>query len=308
MSELTSEAESIHETFSDHLDITVSDVQAQLSELINEYDVPMNEATRAVRGSLQDEAGLDNGDIQSSNDQVLVNDIDEDGQWVDVTVKVVELWEPRSESVSQVGLVGDESGRDKFISFETSDLEDLEEGESYDLKNVVTDEYEGDYSIKLNRTTEITKLDRDVFVGDQSTTISGSIVDLQSGTGLIERCSEDDCRNTLKNGMCSDHGDVDGEDDLRIMAILDTGVDTKTVVFNREVTTDLTGISLEEALTHAKDKLDRSVVADSFVEKVVGKYYTITGPVLGDLLIVNEYDTTLSSTHPEELLIKARSL
>ena len=90
---------------------------------------------------------------------VALETIDSEGQWIDVLVEVDQLWEPYAESMSQVGLVTDSTGRTKFVAFETSELPALEEGASYRLSNVVTDEYEGDYSIKLNSQTEIERLD-----------------------------------------------------------------------------------------------------------------------------------------------------
>ena len=84
--------------------------------------------------------------------------VDGEGQWLDVLVTVEQLWEPYSESMSQVGLVGDSTTRMKFTSWETSDVPELEEGESYRLRNVVTDEYEGDFSIKLNSQTKVERL------------------------------------------------------------------------------------------------------------------------------------------------------
>ena len=120
-----------------------------------------------------------------------------------MTVKVVDLWEPRSDAVAQVGLLGDESGTIKFTKWSKSDLPTLEEGAVYDLRNVVTDEYEGRFSVKLNRTTTIEELDEEIEVGDDDLTIEGALVDIQSGSGLIKRCPEDDCTRVLQNGRCN---------------------------------------------------------------------------------------------------------
>jgi hypothetical protein len=78
---------------------------------------------------------------------------------------VVELWEPRADAVAQVGLLGDETGTIKFTKWSKSDLPELEEGKSYALRNVVTDEYQGRFSVKLNRTTTIEELDEHSRVG-----------------------------------------------------------------------------------------------------------------------------------------------
>jgi replication factor A1 len=219
---------------------------------------------------------------------------------------VVDLWEPRSDSISQVGLVGDESGRSKFVAFETSELPELEEGTSYKLGNVVTDEYQGDYSIKLNRTTTITELDEDVEVGDSTTTVEGALVDIQSGSGLIKRCPEEDCTRVLQNGRCSEHGEVDGEFDLRIKAVLDDGQEVHDVIFNREATEELTGLGLEDAKQQAQDALDTSVVADGIRTDILGRYYRVTGPTLGRYVLANEFEQLHSPTDTAAMLAEAR--
>ena len=309
MTELRTHAAEIAEQFSDHVDVTEDEVETKLQQLVEEYQVPLDEATRSVRNSYLEEAGLDRDEIsQGGSDQVLVNDIDQDEQWVDLRVKLVDLWDPRSDSISQVGLLGDESGTIKFVAFETSELEQLEEGQCYELSNVVTDEYQGTYSVKLNRTTTITEIDEEIEVGDNSETVEGALVDVQSGSGLIKRCPEENCTRVLQNGRCAEHGEVDGEFDLRIKAVLDDGHEVQDVIFNREATEELTGIELEEAKQLAKDALDTTVVADEMRADILGRYFTVTGPTLGRYVLANEFEQHDGPADAESVLIKARSI
>jgi len=308
MSELQTHAAEIAAQFSDHSDVDADEIEQQLDQLVSEYKVPVDEARRSVTNSLLDETGMDREALgRGGAESVLVGEIDQDEQWVDVTVKVVDLWEPRSDSIAQVGLVGDESGRTKFVAFETSELPELEEGASYTLANVVTDEYQGDFSIKLNRTTTITELDEDVEVGDSTTTVDGALVDVQSGSGLIKRCPEAGCTRVLQNGRCSEHGEVDGEFDLRIKAVLDDGQVVQDVIFNREATEELTGIELEDAKQQAKDALDTSVVADGIRTDILGRYYRVTGPTLGRYVLANEFEQLDSPTDAASMLADARA-
>ena len=301
-------AQEIHEQFSDQLDITVDEVEARLDTLVNEYRIPVEEARRSVVSNYLDEAGMNRDELSGgSNETVLVSDIDADEQWVDLRVTLVDLWEPRADSISQVGLLGDESGTIKFVAFETSDLPDLEEGKSYALGNVVTDEYQGSYSVKLNRTTSITELDEQIEVGDDDETVEGALVDIQSGSGLIKRCPEEGCTRVLQNGRCSEHGEGDGEFDLRIKGVIDNGDTVQEVIFDREATEPLTGISLEEAKDMAMDALDTTVVADEMAEGVLGRYYRVTGPTLGRYVLVNDMER-LGGTDAEATLIRARSM
>ena len=308
MSELRQEAEAIAEQFSDHLDVGPDEVEERLENLVNEYRVPLDEARRSVTNSYLEDAGMERDELgRGGSEEVLVNDIDEDEQWVDLRVKLVDLWEPRSDSVSQVGLLGDESGTIKFVAFETSDLPDLTEGQSYELSNVVTDEYEGDYSVKLNRTTTSTEIDEAVDVGDDAETVEGALVDIQSGSGLIKRCPEDDCTRVLQNGRCSEHGQVEGEFDLRIKGVLDDGETVTEVIFDREATEDLTGMGLEAAKDMAMDALDTTVVAEEMADDVLGRYYRVTGPRFNRYVLVDEMESP-GAVDVESALIEARSI
>jgi replication factor A1 len=311
MTDLHTEATEIHEQFSDQLDLTVEDVEERLDTLVNEYTVPLSEARRSVVNTYLDEAGMDRDDLGGGgggNEQVEVADVDAPEEWVDITAKVVELWEARSDAVAQVGLLGDETGTIKFTKWSKSDLPSLEEGTVYHLRNVVTDEYQGRYSVKLNRTTVIEERDEDIEVGDDAVTVEGALVDIQSGSGLINRCPEDDCTRVLQNGRCSEHGEVDGEFDLRIKGVLDDGENVHEVLFNKEMTEELTGITLEEAKDMAMDALDTSVVADEMRSKVLGRYYRVEGPTFGRYVLVDEMEQLAESADAEAVLIKARSM
>ncbi len=308
MSELRQEAEAMAEQFSDHLEVDPAEIESRLENLVDEYRVPLEEARRSVTNSYLDDAGLDRDELAPGGaTRVQVADIDEDEQWVDLRVTLVDLWEPRSDSIAQVGLLGDESGTIKFVAFETSDLPALSEGQSYALSNVVTDEYEGRYSVKLNRTTQITELDESIEVGDDADTVEGALVDIQSGSGLIKRCPEDDCTRVLQNGRCSEHGQVDGTFDLRIKGVLDDGETVTEVIFDREATEQLTGTTLEEAKDLAMDALDTTVVAEEMADDVLGRYYRVTGPTFGRYVLVDEFEEP-GPVDVESALIEARSI
>ena len=310
MTDLRTHAAEIAEQFSDHIDVSEDEIEERLDNLVNEYRVPVEEARRSVVNHYLDEAGVERDAIHGGDgdQEATIADIDADEQWLDLRVKVVDLWEPRSESVAQVGLVGDETGTTKFIAFETSDLPKLEEGKSYALGNVVTDEYQGNFSVKLNRTTSIAELDEEIEVGDDSVTVEGALVDIQSGSGLIKRCPEEGCTRVLQNGRCSEHGSVEGEFDLRIKGVLDDGTEVHEVIFDRETTEELTGTTLEEAKDRAMDALDTTVVADEMRASTLGRYYRVSGPTLGRYLLVNEFEVLSDPTDPEAALIKARSI
>ena len=309
MTDLRQHAAEIHEQFSDTLDVGVDEIESRLETLVSEYRVPLEEARRSVVSTYLDEADMDRDELAGGTSQSAnVADIDTAEQWLDLTVKIVDLWEPGAESIAQVGLLGDETGTIKFTKWAKSELPALEEGSVYRLENVVTDEYQGRFSVKLNSSTTIEELETDIEVGDDSTEVEGALVDIQSGSGLIKRCPEEDCTRVLQNGRCSEHGDVDGEFDLRIKGVLDDGTEIHEVIFNQESTENLTGISLEEAQQMAMDALDTEVVVEEMRGLVLGRYYRVTGPTLGRYVLANEIDRLGGPTDTESVLIKARSI
>jgi replication factor A1 len=219
-----------------------------------------------------------------SAEQVKIIEIDEPGRWVDLKVKVVQLWEANSDSISQSGLIGDETGSIKFVKWVKADLPNLEEGKSYNLKNLVTDEFQGRFSVKLNRTSQIEPSETDVEVGSQAAEFSGALVDVQKGSGLIKRCPI--CKRSLAKGICSEHGKVEGTYDLRIKAVMDDGRRVQDVLINRETTERLVDLTLEDAKQMAMEALDHEVVRGVIENKLMGRYFIVTGPRVDRYILV----------------------
>jgi len=213
-----------------------------------------------------------------------VVEINESGRWIDLRVKVTQLWDSNSDTISQAGLIGDETGSIKFVKWSKAGLPDFVEGGSYLLKNVVTDEFQGRFSVKLNRTSQIQELNEDIAVGSQATEFAGALVDVQNGSGLIKRCPI--CKRSLAKGICGEHGKVEGVYDLRIKAVLDDGHRVQDILINRETTERLVDLTLEDAKSMAMEALDHEVVKGLIESKLVGRYYTVTGPRVDRYILV----------------------
>ena len=239
---------------------------------------------------------------------VNVVEITEPGLWVDLKVKVAQLWETNSDAISQSGLVGDETGSIKFVKWAKADLSNMEEGKSYLLRNLVTDEFQGRFSVKLNRTSQIEPLDVDVEIGSQAAEFSGALVDVQKGSGLIKRCPV--CKRSLAKGVCSEHGKVEGTYDLRIKAVLDDGRRVQDVLINRETTERLVGLTLDEAKQMAMEALDHEVVRSLIESKLMGRYFSITGPRVDRYLLVETINDVppVTESRVDELMAEVEAV
>jgi replication factor A1 len=187
------------------------------------------------------------------------------------------------------GVLGDESGRLPFTAWEPHEA--IENGEPVRVENAYVREYRGVPEVNVSEYSTVTPLDRDVDVGEDATQVSiaeaiaaggmydvelvGDVLAVRDGSGLIERCPE--CNRIVQNGQCRSHGDVEGEDDLRVKAILDDGTATVTVVLDRELTEDVYDGTLADAKEQARDAMDKEVVAEEVRENIVGFEYRVRG-------------------------------
>ena len=278
-----------------------SEIETRLDQLINKFKVPPEEARRNVINFFLKQHNIPRTEFFEKREtpQVKASEIKDDGRWVTLRAKVVQLWETNHKSVSQVGLLGDESGTVKFTKWAKAELPQVEEGKSYLFRNVITSEWQGQFSVKLNKTSEIVPIKEDIEVGRTLVEYTGAIVDIQSGSGLIKRCPE--CNRALVKGACGEHGKVDGIYDLRVKAVMDDGEKVQDILLNREVTEALMGITLEKAKEMATEALDQAVVLDMIRTKLVGRYFVVSGARLDRFILV---DTIRQDARPidEEII------
>ena len=274
-------------------EIPVEDIEERLDKLVNKFKVPMDEAKRSVVNYFLKEHDIARSEFYTSQDygeSPLVNvvDITEEEKWVTVKGKIVQLWDNTHESISQVGLIGDESGTIKFTKWARDDFPDVEEGKCYLFSSVVSKEWNDKIEVSLNKNSSIEEIDEDIEVGTSTVNFTGAMVDIQSGSGLIKRCPE--CNRALTKGACTEHGKVEGVYDLRIKAVMDDGVVTQEALINRETTELVTGITLDDAIAMAADALDQAVVLDLIKNKLIGRYYIVTGPRMDRYILVDSID------------------
>ena len=223
---------------------------------------------------------------------------------VDVERRTIDGRDGETEILS--GEVGDETTRLPFTDWDPHDA--ITEGASVRLEDVYVDEFRGVPSVNV---TEFSTVDpvAAVDVSDSATELSvreavesggvydallaGNVIEVRDGSGLIQRCPE--CGRVVQNDQCRTHGQVDPEDDLRVKAILDDGTDTVTAILDRELTAEVYGGTLEDALEHARDEMNRDVVAERIAERLEGREYRVRGS-----LSVDEYGANLNASEFDE--------
>lgn len=205
------------------------------------------------------------------------------------------------------GVLADESARLPFTDWEPRD--GITEGADIRIENAYVREFRGVPSVNLSEFSRVSPLSTPVDAGGPTElgigeavanggaydiALVGNIIAIRDGSGLIERCPE--CGRVTDNGHCRTHGDVDGEDDLRVKAILDDGTGAVTAVLGRDLTAELYGGDLEDAKAAARDAMDAAVVTDAIRDRIVGREVRAVGH-----LSVDEYGANLEVTSLEEI-------
>jgi len=200
------------------------------------------------------------------------------------------------------GVLGDETARLPFTDWEPRP--ELSESESVRIEDAYVREFRGVPSVNVSEFSTVRRLDRTVEATDSAQQLSvreavesgglfdvellGTVISLRDGSGLIERCPE--CGRVVQSGQCRSHGEVEGEDDLRTKAILDDGTGTVTVILDEGLTERIYGGGIDAAREHARDAMDREVVAETIADAVVGREFRVRGS-----LSVDEYGANLEA-------------
>jgi replication factor A1 len=227
------------------------------------------------------------------------------GRTVEVTVQEVErrtIDGRDGETEILSGVVADESARLPLTDWDPHPA--VEAGAALRLSDVYVREYRGVPQVNVTEFSTVERLDREISApasaprlpvrdavdsgGLFDVELVGNVIQVRDGSGLIERCPE--CGRVVQNGQCRAHGDVDGEDDLRVKAILDDGTGTVTVVLDADLTAAVYGGDVEDAKDAARDAMDKTVVADAIRDRIVGREFRVRGS-----LSVDEYGATLDA-------------
>lgn len=202
--------------------------------------------------------------------------------------KIVQFFDSKNDKIDQVGLLGDETGIVKFITWKSSGAPKLEKDKSYVFNYVQSQKYNEMYSLILSSAIEIPD---EIVVPSKQTTIIGNLVGIKSGSGLIRRCKIDGCGRVLsRQNYCSIHEiQNDFKWDMRIKGIIDDGLTAYNVIMTLPTVEKITGMTLDEAINVSQNTpLGADEIFMRIRSKVLGKYFVITGTKYPDRVFVQD--------------------
>jgi len=116
--------------------------------------------------------------------------------------------------------------------------------------------------------------------GAVDVTVRGILIDIKDGSGLVYRCPE--CRRVLRKNVCRIHGEVQGNADLRVKAVVDDGSGAITAVLGKDLTEQLLEKTVEECIAQAKEAMDQEVVRDELADLLIAQPIEVRGNVTSD--------------------------
>ena len=103
---------------------------------------------------------------------------------------------------------------------------------------------------------------------------SGTIVAINGGSGIIERCPE--CRRMLRDGSCTEHGAQRGEEDLRLRFVLDDGVSNANLFLGKVPAEEFLGMGMDEIKSEISS-IGKEEFVSNLRRRVLARKMTVHG-------------------------------
>jgi len=203
--------------------------------------------------------------------------------------KVIQEWEATHDRILQSGLIADETGSVRFVTWKEEGRERLNPGTVYTVFYATVDEFNGRLSLTLNTATVVPE-EGDIEVSRGDASFEGAFVHLAPGSGLIKRCPVGGCNRVLsRQNYCPVHEiQPNFQYDLRIKGWLDNGEETREVLIPRAETESLVGMTLEQARELAENTpLGMDEVFLRFRDALLGRYLSCRGREIDGRLLVS---------------------
>lgn len=205
------------------------------------------------------------------------------------------------------GILADETGKAQFSAW--GDV-DVKEGDALRIEGGYVKSWRGVPQVSFDERSRVAKLKdgglpsydeiaqpHRLWVeeitrrgGAVDATVRGILLEVREGSGLVYRCPQ--CRRVVRKGLCRLHGEVQGEPDLRIKAVVDDGSGALTAILGRNLTEQLLGMTLEQSIAAAKEAMSQEVIQDRLADLLVAQPVEVRGNVTGDeyglMMIVSE--------------------
>jgi len=242
-----------------------------------------------------------------------IRDIGKNGSRVNIIGRILAVEEREIDGENGIrkmktGLIADETGK---ISFTAWGEFDYNAGDAVEIKGARVRYWRNRPQLSIDDNAPVntaekalppmedlersTIMDIDSIMrlsGALDVSVIGVIMDIKSGSGLIDRCPT--CRKVLQDGICTTHGEVEGVPDMRVKCVLDDGTGTMNVVLNRPLTEQVLGMSMDDAIKQVMEKRSFTAVQKEVENKLLVRTVSIRGDAVLDDYGLSSYAREIS--------------
>ena len=268
-------------------------------------DTPEINIGRATRVEPYHDASFSGVEELEKMNQMDISSLSDGSRDVNITVEIHE-WEKRTftrdgvEKYLWSGKIADNTGQCRMSAWQDLPISEDDLPVCVKLSGVRVRAWQGIPDITVDRADQVevlaeTPWEEKVDLSNQEIEISvselargsgrigvktqGVFVSIRDDSGVIMRCPE--CRRTLKDGVCSVHGAVEGNQDIRLRFVIDDGAGNVSVILNSECTQMLLGIDEKSIKAKVQEMGDDGFVSD-LRRQFFAKMLSVSGRFLKD--------------------------
>ena len=268
-------------------------------------DTPEINIGRATRVEPYHDASFSGVEELEQMNQMDISSLSDGSRDVNITVEIHE-WEKRTftrdgvEKYLWSGKIADNTGQCRMSAWQDLPISEDDLPVCVKLSGVRVRAWQGIPDITVDRADQVevladTPWEEKVDLSNQEIEISvselargsgrigvktqGVFVSIRDDSGVIMRCPE--CRRTLKDGVCSIHGAVEGNQDIRLRFVIDDGAGNVSVILNSECTQMLLGMDEKGIQARVQEMGDDGFVSD-LRRQFFAKMLSVSGRFLKD--------------------------
>ena len=268
-------------------------------------DTPEINIGRATRVEPYHDASFSGVEELEQMNQMDISSLSDGSRDVNITVEIHE-WEKRTftrdgvEKYLWSGKIADNTGQCRMSAWQDLPISEDDLPVCVKLSGVRVRAWQGIPDITVDRADQVevladTPWEEKVDLSNQEIEISvselargsgrigvktqGVFVSIRDDSGVIMRCP--DCRRTLKDGVCSIHGAVEGNQDIRLRFVIDDGAGNVSVILNSECTQMLLGMDEKGIQARVEEMGDDGFVSD-LRRQFFAKMLSVSGRFLKD--------------------------
>ncbi|MDV0445866.1 hypothetical protein MmiAt1_14660 [Methanimicrococcus sp. At1] len=186
-------------------DVPAAEIEEKLKNLTEIFKVPAAEAQRSVTNAYLKKFNIAKPKVFAGKGTAVTKKVADisamaglPDTWVNLTGKVIQVWENSHESIAQAGLVGDETGIVKFTIWNGSEIEPLELNKTYDFKNVIVKSWNGKAGISLNKAAVVTGSEEEITVVKSGDYAAGEMKERVNEMRTVSELSQNGLWTDLK--------------------------------------------------------------------------------------------------------------